>query len=81
MQLLHIKNLELRDEVDCSSDNYVTSATKLAVQVVKYNQVIWKVNPIWASARIFSFITHPQLECIWKNLRWSDHQVLEMEED
>jgi hypothetical protein len=43
--------------------------------------VIWKVNPIWASARIFSFITHPQLECIWKNLRWSDHQVLEMEED
>jgi hypothetical protein len=40
MQLLHIKNLELRDEVDCSSDNYVTSATKLAVQVVKYNQVI-----------------------------------------
>jgi hypothetical protein len=40
MQLLHIKDMELHDEVDCSSDNYVTSATKLAVQVVKYNQVI-----------------------------------------
>ncbi len=44
MQLLHIK--KLHDEVDCSSDNYVTSAArKLVVQVVKYNHVIQKEKP------------------------------------
>ncbi len=60
MQLLHIKNMELHDEVDCSSGNYVTSARKLAVQVVKYKHVIQKENPnLSISSDIFYFTIHP----------------------
>ncbi len=60
MQLLHIKNMELHDEVDCSSDNYVTSARKLAVQVVKYNHVIQKEKPnLSISLDLFYFTIHP----------------------
>jgi hypothetical protein len=49
--------MELHDEVDCSSDIYVTSARRLAVQVVKYNHVIQKrKTQFWASVQTFSIL-------------------------